>query len=280
MKPDHDFPEVNIESDFIVLNNIGFEMMQIYREPMKVRIGCWLLCLAGELDTEINLIRHRIVKNDVVTIAPGTFCRFYGASEDVRFSLIGFSDRFLAGASMIRSDMNYSLLISEIPVLSLPAERAVLFRDFFDLLFRTFSTCGPMEKELHYYIYASMHTRMRALYQKQALDSRPLTAGERLYRKFVRLVRENFTAHHDPSFYAAELQVTRQHLNKLVRHFKGSTTYDAIAEAVIMDAMGRLKYSDWTIGQIADIYGFPDSSTFGKYFKRYRNITPNEYRKQ
>jgi AraC-like DNA-binding protein len=41
-----------------------------------------------------------------------------------------------------------------------------------------------------------------------------------------------------------------------------------------------LKDTDKTIQQISDEYGFPDQSTFTKYYKHYSGKTPGAFRKK
>ena len=45
------------------------------------------------------------------------------------------------------------------------------------------------------------------------------------------------------------------------------------------DAAIRLKTTTLTIAQIADDLCFPDASTFSKFFKRMKGVSPKEFRK-
>ena len=47
---------------------------------------------------------------------------------------------------------------------------------------------------------------------------------------------------------------------------------------VIMDAKAQLKSTNLPIYQIADSLNFNNVSFFGKYFKRYVGVSPQEYR--
>jgi AraC-like DNA-binding protein len=45
----------------------------------------------------------------------------------------------------------------------------------------------------------------------------------------------------------------------------------------MLEAKALLKLKDATIQEISNRLGFPDQSTFGKYFKRHAGVSPKEY---
>lgn len=80
------------------------------------------------------------------------------------------------------------------------------------------------------------------------------------------------------SFYAEKLFITPKYLSEVVRHATGKKVMELIAGAVLLDAKAQLKSTTRTIQQISDSLNFPNSSFFGKYFKKHIGVSPKVYR--
>lgn len=278
-KKEGQLQEIDVTYDMVVWNNAGSRLPELYYKPGRLKSGGWLLCLRGWVDIEINQVCYHVEADNLVSLVPGAFAHFCGVSDDLRIYILVFSSSFLAKACLIRSNMNFSYFMLESPILVLTPGQGHLFRDYFDLLCRSYPPGAYIEDEVPYCVLAAMFARMNTFYQVRKPDNHLLDAGEKLHRRFLSLLREHYMTRRDVAFYAAELKVSRQHLNKVVRRLAGISTFDAITRMVICDAEGRLRYTSLTERQIAESLGFPDVSTFGKYFKRYQGMSPGKYRK-
>ncbi|RTE51990.1 helix-turn-helix domain-containing protein [Arenibacter aquaticus] len=81
------------------------------------------------------------------------------------------------------------------------------------------------------------------------------------------------------SFYADSLHTTSQNLNAICNKAFGKTASDVIAEHIIREVKRQLLYTNKSIGDIAYALEFKDTSHFTKYFKRYTQQTPLQYKK-
>ena len=72
--------------------------------------------------------------------------------------------------------------------------------------------------------------------------------------------------------------ITAAHLSTTIKETTGRTCTEIISAMVIMDAKNQLRSTDIPIYQIADSLNFSNVSFFGKYFKRYVGMGPQEYR--
>ncbi len=95
--------------------------------------------------------------------------------------------------------------------------------------------------------------------------------------QFVNLLSENLK--NNVSFYAEILNTTSQNLNSLCHKVFNKTASDVIAEHIIVEVKRQLAYTNKSISDIAYDLEFKDSSHFTKYFKRYTQLTPLQYRK-
>ncbi|RYD88960.1 MAG: AraC family transcriptional regulator, partial [Sphingobacteriales bacterium] len=53
-----------------------------------------------------------------------------------------------------------------------------------------------------------------------------------------------------------------------------------IRERVLLEAKRLLSGSDSTVATIADALHFEDPSYFGRFFRKYEGVTPEQFRKQ
>ena len=79
---------------------------------------------------------------------------------------------------------------------------------------------------------------------------------------------------------AAPLGISTGYLTREFKKETGVTVQDYINQVRVERAANLLIYSDFTLSAIADYVHFPTQSYFGKMFKRYKGMTPNEFRKK
>lgn len=79
---------------------------------------------------------------------------------------------------------------------------------------------------------------------------------------------------------AKELNITSEYLSGLFKKTEGICISDYIMQKKITASENLLKYSPYTIEQIALYLGFCSLSHFGKVFKKIRKMTPTEYRQK
>jgi AraC family transcriptional activator of pobA len=104
-------------------------------------------------------------------------------------------------------------------------------------------------------------------------------AHERLTFEFKKLLNYNITKHRTISFYAEELNITPNHLNKAVKATLDRSASSLINEALILEAKVLMQKNNLSVSEIAFETGFEDVSYFGRFFKKHTGLTPKEYRK-
>lgn len=79
-------------------------------------------------------------------------------------------------------------------------------------------------------------------------------------------------------FYADKLQITPNHLNKVVKGVTGKSPSVWIEEAVIQEAKRLLRTTALPLGEIASMVGILDQSYFARRFKKHEGVSPRDYR--
>lgn len=113
----------------------------------------------------------------------------------------------------------------------------------------------------------------------QPMFSTTQTPTSQIANRFIELIFEHFRSRHLVTDYASLLNVTPNHLNKMVKSVTGKSPARWIDEAIVMEAKVLLSRSDIPIGAIASQVGIDDQSYFTRLFKRYERKTPTQYRR-
>ncbi|MGN0221584.1 MAG: helix-turn-helix domain-containing protein [Prevotella sp.] len=100
-----------------------------------------------------------------------------------------------------------------------------------------------------------------------------------LFKQFIRLLLANIQKEHFVGWYASQLCVTPQYLNRAVKSTSKKTAHEHICTVLLGAIMKQLENTDTPISKIASDYRFPDQATLTKFFKRHTGKTPTEYRK-
>lgn len=112
-------------------------------------------------------------------------------------------------------------------------------------------------------------------------------ASERIAILFLELLERQFPidALHNQLIlksakdYADRLSVHTNHLNRAVKEITGETTSFHIANRIIAEANGLLRYSNWPIAEVAYSLGFEYPAYFNNFYKKHTGKTPREIRK-
>ena len=114
--------------------------------------------------------------------------------------------------------------------------------------------------------------------QDKTTDTSNLSKAEIISKNFTQLVMQNYTMQRSVAWYAKRLGITQAHLSSIIKQTTGKTCIEIITSMVIMDAKAQLKSTNLSIHDIAYTLNFTNMSFFGKYFKRYVGMSPQEYR--
>lgn len=101
-----------------------------------------------------------------------------------------------------------------------------------------------------------------------------------LLKNFQKLIETNFATLRLPKDYAQLLYITPNHLNALCNDLVGMPAGEVIRKRVLLEAKRLLVNLDLSISEISLQLNFSDNSYFTKFFKKYEEVTPDEFRKK
>jgi AraC family transcriptional activator of pobA len=102
---------------------------------------------------------------------------------------------------------------------------------------------------------------------------------EEKIRQFQLLLDEHFIEHKTPSFYAEQLNITTNYMNKICRKYKCLSSGELIRKRITIEAQRLLHYSVRPVAEIAKELEFESVSYFVTFFKKNTGMTPESFRK-
>ena len=122
-------------------------------------------------------------------------------------------------------------------------------------------------------IYVSRQFENRQQYADQSRETE-------LTRSFMELLEKKFKEKKMVAEYAAELYITPNYLNGIVKKHTGFSAGYHIRQRVVLEAKRLGRYSDAGMKEIAYSLGFVDSSHFSKFFKAVSGMNFTDFKKE
>jgi AraC family transcriptional activator of pobA len=99
-----------------------------------------------------------------------------------------------------------------------------------------------------------------------------------ILRSFEELLEQFYQHEKKPSFYAAKLNITLKHLNRICKETLQKTATTVITDRIILEAKRLLSTPELSVNEIANRLGFEDYSYFSRLFKQKTNETASNFR--
>lgn len=278
---ENELPKIDIVEDFTIGTGINENILNLYKRfPCRLKAEIFVLCMGGSITASINLSHFTIKKYDFITLSPGTIIQIHEINDNPLIYFMIFSSRFIHNINMVKTTMDVLYLIKENPVLPLPEKIASLYQDFFMLLIKTYAlNYLPKSPEILKTILYSILYRLNDFYKTlQPVANEAKSRSKEICKIFMELVTQHYMQERNVSFYSQKIGITATHLSNTIKQTTGKTIGEIISTMVIMEAKTQLKSTTLPIKEIAYSLNFANVSFFGKYFKRYVGISPQNYR--
>ncbi len=238
--------------------------------------------LSGEAEHEIDGIRYRVCRGDVVAIRPGVAHTFHPidcGEPFVAYDLM-FSEELLSGVGGELGDMCASLFYpcdGECSDLHLDSSSYAVFGDIFHKIHLEYRTRAKGYSDIiRAYTVELIVKLFRRLEEENAgkLSARQRAA----VLDTAHFLEENFRDHVTLDALSARMYFSKDYLNRLFKEVMGMPVGAYLQKLRLDEACRLLRSTDKTVAEIAELSGFGDVKAFYTVFKRVMKITPGEYR--
>lgn len=227
-------------------------------------------------------------QDELIVLSPGMSLTLSDFSADYRMECICFDPIFydtLSASLRVYNQITYLMNRCVLPVIRVKEASCAYLRTVFPLL-SEYLQCNHLYQEeiiRHLCDFILLHIAEIMHFnniEKKDVDSTQIRHVNELFRNFKKLLVENYKNEHGLAFYAEQLSITSTYLSRIVKQITGLTVYQHIAEMIYVEARKQLDTTDTDIKSIADMLGFPDQSSFGRFFRKMMGCSPMQYRKK
>ena len=130
---------------------------------------------------------------------------------------------------------------------------------------------------LRYEFYAFV-TWLAVIHGKRPSQDHQHSGALQRFKRFQKLVEQQFSERSKLSDYAKQLGCTEKSLTRVTTMAVGMSAKAFLSRRLNLEAKRLLAHTDLPIGVIAEKLGFQEATHFSKFFKRETNCTPKEFR--
>lgn len=191
-------------------------------------------------------------------------------------TIVSFTREFFDGASGFLLELPFFFMADSTPWLSLRAEDIGWVGESFREMQEEYDLARPGAGEVLRSLLRILFVRAARWHESGGEAGR--RKGDGLVRKFHQAVEGHFLEWQALEPYARLLGVTANHLNDIVKEATGRPAGEHIRARRLLDAKRLLLYSELSVSEIGYHLGFKDPSYFSRFFRRYEEDTPVDFR--
>ena len=263
---------------FVVRVEEMISLIKLPVPPVRSTIHILIYLTQGEAIMTIGSETFTIPKNECLIVPAGQVFSF--SNHDINKGyLCGFHDDFIIG-KFGKNDLLKTFEFLNVwgnPNIKFDEQHSNFVMQLLMRIYADYSKYGLQNIDLIQSYFIALLCEINYVYK-------PVSNGKqvkyvRLVNKFKELLFSNIKTQHLVSDYASLLNISPNHLNKVVKQVTGKSPTKWIAETLVMEAKVLLYQTDFSINEVAAEIGIYDQSYFSRLFKKYEGITPLLFRK-
>ena len=187
-----------------------------------------------------------------------------------------FYNLIFTGNDLVQSDT----AVESLPVyIDIPEEEKHFWLNIFENIKLEFQKKNGYSREVICLLLKTCVLKMSSASENSKFEASVSDHKGLLVSEFRTLVNLHFREKKMPKEYAAQLSVTPNYLNAVVKEYLGKPAGNVIKNRIVLEAIRLLSHTKLSVRQISLELGFSDNSHFGKYFKNSTGQTPETFRK-
>lgn len=233
---------------------------------------------SGEVSIETVAEKLTASSRSIICISPGSIHGFV-FSPGIKGRIISIADAVIEDL-LIRAPHMLLILTGKITVQKVKS--AEIFKDLIDLAFHIQKEHENAEPERELAVRSLLQLMLVKLYRLlKTSEQTPgsISRNEQYFIGFQSSIRSSATFSKSVKDYAAELNITSIHLNRICQSVAGKTASWLIQEHAVREAQKLLRYTTHSISEIAYQLNFTAPGYFARLFRKHTGKTPEDYRK-
>lgn len=237
----------------------------------------------GKMVHTIDTTTYPVEKNTLFLLAPGQVHKM-AFSERVEGYMIAFQESFMCLKDQdsspvgVNSGLFFNSQFSSIITLQKEDEKDIdavvkLMMKEVEMQENEYETA--LHGLLRYFLVLAARIKGSSV---QVGPGQHATHNSSLFLQFKSLIEKQYHSLKNVSDYAALLHIKPILLNEISKQLSGITAGEHIRNRIILEAQRYLYNTDLSAKEIAYKLGFDDPHYFSRFFKKYTNQSPSEFK--
>lgn len=272
------------QSEQELVENANREGILVFRGPMilpkddELRLTQLVgitFVLKGSLRTRYDMQTLVIKEHDVAMIMPDHTIAREWHSEDYQAVHIVLSKKFLDEIHF-RNRYHYNLQYHSEPTLHLSEEQFAAVLHLVPVLEHAVGFEGERRKELCTAVLDLLGEFLMEFRRQEGVLEEGYS-NLQLFDRFYEAITKHYRESHEVKFYADLFCISPKYFSTVIRQITGVTPSEWIARYIVVRAK-MLMRTTLSMQQISKELGFPEQTSFTRYFKSNAGYPPTAYR--
>ncbi|MER3374054.1 MAG: helix-turn-helix transcriptional regulator [Allomuricauda sp.] len=242
-----------------------------------------LLVKKGRVHFQVNGDGIVLYKGRLVVVPGGNLWSMGGPTSPIHIGILGLSRKFVLGNTIGPLPPSFMWYFGkDVRTIDLAQGDVSFLFLLFSLLGTKRLVAEPSIANGHV-LRHGIHMLLWELHRLFQIQGGGLTtvstAEHLLVLHFMDLLATHYKMEHKVGFYAKHLNVTADHLSRVVKKRTGKTAKEHITETLMEEAKVLLR-DNIPIKEIGRVLGFRAIYDFSKFFKRYASLSPRSFRRK
>jgi AraC-like DNA-binding protein len=274
------YDELLHPDNFALLSNEGSVKKGM---PIKTDHYAIILCIRGTCSKTVGAFTFDVTPMSLHIVSPRYITSFENASEDLLLYMVMFKKEFIADSFIKQNVLDPLMDLNPAcpPIYKLSHAEFVKIKQLYESMDEEYRDGKPFHLQLiRLKLVEVLYEVNRAF--EQCTSSSPHHQLSRQYTLFVdfrNLVEENFLEKRTVQEYADMLHVSAKHLSEVVKQETGKNALQIIHGRMYLEARLLLTTSSLSVKEISDQLNFDTSSHFSRFFKKFADENPSEFKK-
>lgn len=229
---------------------------------------------------KIDFNTYDLVNKQIFFVAPGQVHQLIETEKSLGYSMT-FSNQFLVENSIPLSFINGLNLFQnygQSPPLKPSEVQFDAIEKFTNQIFTLFNSDDRMKNLSIGAFLKLLLIECNNICSTNPIESDVDSSGDNLIRTFKSAVDDNYKNEHSTTFYATQLHITPDHLNRTVKAKVGKTAKEYIQSRIITEAKRLLYFTALSNKEIGYELGFNEPANFSAFFKKCTQLSPSKFK--
>jgi AraC family transcriptional regulator, transcriptional activator of pobA len=237
----------------------------------------FFLFIKAEGIHEIDFHYSPVTNNSVHIVAPGQVHRL--SVKNVHGYVICFSEEFIClRTNTTLSELYPFFKLANSSAFNIDEITAQNLTELIERLYKDYKLSTTIDTELvKHYIHIVL-IKFRIYFEQFVQLDKSIYIKNAKVIQFKELINKNYLFHKSIAAYAAELNVSANHLNALCKKHEGVSAIHLVHQRLLLESKRMLAITDLSIKEIAFTLRFEEMAYFIRFFKKNTGETPGKYR--